>query len=210
MMTYYLIRGDQLISTLDAAAGNVVALPLLGGGDPMSLMNAEHASNLMANLGLGAPEALAALGVADLRSSTLSTIVLARNPVSVAVPTAIVPYHLLDIGDYSLWQCDGQQEDLLALHNQLYVLPPADTLGLLAVVSVFGTSFYDAAMRTATGMTVAQALERRNRIAVYLEGIGYPDTAALRAATTEGAQMVGIATAPGFSEAQLWNAMVEL
>jgi len=62
-MRYYVIRGDQIVSTLDCDAGDVVVLPRLGGGDAMSLLNEQHAQNLMNNLGLTASEALAALGI---------------------------------------------------------------------------------------------------------------------------------------------------
>jgi len=64
-------------------------------------------------------------------------------------------------------------------------------------------------VRTAAGLTVTQALSRRDRIADYLESLGYTDTATLRAATTEGAQLVGIAEVLGYTEAQLWAVMVD-
>jgi len=205
MTRYYLIRGEQIISTIDSDGGDVIALPLLGGGDAMSLLNEQHAHNLMANLSLTAAEALAALGVADLRDTMLKSVFVGCNPVSLSAGMAA--YHLIDIDDYALWQVDGQPDDLLALHAQLWGMVPAQTLGLLAVVQTFGDAFYPTAVRTATGMTVQQALARRDRLASYLESLSHTDTAALRAATDEDAQMIGVATALGYTEAQLWAAM---
>ena len=173
----------------------------------MSLLNEQHALNLMANLNLTAAQALAAMGLSDLRASMLKTVFVAPNPVSVDV-SGIAAYHLIDIGGFALWQCDGQQDDLLRLHTALWPRAPASTLGLLAVVQTFGTAFYPSAMRTATGMTTAEALARRNRVATYLESLGFMNTADLRAATTEHTQMLGIATALGYTAAQLWGKMV--
>lgn len=209
-MKYYLIRGNQIISTIDAADTDRIAMPLLGGGDAMSLMNEQHAQNLMTNLGLTASEALDALGVADLRSGIRKSVFIGSDPTAGSVDTTgLATYHLIDIGNYSLWQVDGQQEDLLSLHDQLWQMEPTESLGLLAVVNSFGSSFYDAAVRTATGMTVEQVLARRDRVASYLESLGYTDTDALRAATNEDTQIVGVVTALGYTETQLWNAMVE-
>ena len=69
-----------------------------------------------------------------------------------------------------------------------------------------GVSFYDKRVRIATDMTVQEALAGRNRIADYLDGLG-KDTTALRQATTEHQQVVGIADALGFAMSQLWGAM---
>ena len=210
MATYYLIRGNQIISELETAEtdATAIALPLIYADDaPLSLLNQQHAQALMANLGLTAQEALEALGLVDLRSTMLKTIFVGTYPPSSPVG-GLVGYKVRDVGDYALWQVDGQQEDLLALHQYLWTMPPTDTLGLLAVVQSFGDAFYLDAVRAATGMTVTAALERRDRIAAYLESLGYTDTAELRAATNEDAQMVGIATALGFSESQMWAAMV--
>ena len=209
MTTYYLIRDNQIVSTIDTAYGDVVAMPVLAGGDNMSLLNKWHALNLMANLNLTAAEALAALGIVDLTADTQSTVFLASaasvNGVDV---TGIVAYHLADVSDhYSLWQVCGQEADLLRLHAQLWEMEPEQLLGLLAVVQEYGVSFHDSAARIAVGMTAAQALARRDYIADYLEQLGHADTDALRAATTEGAQVVGIATALGYTEAQLWGAI---
>jgi len=208
MATYYLIRGTQIVATVETTAG-LVCMPILGGGDAMSLINQAHAQNLMSNLDLSASEALAALGVADLREDMIQTIFVGPQPSSAEAVRGIVAYHLIDVGDYALWQCDGQQSDLLALHNTLYAMAPASTFGLLAVVQTFGTLFFPSAVRTATGMTVQQALARRNRIADYLESLGYADTAALRAATNEHAQIFGIVTALGHTAEQLWAVMTE-
>lgn len=210
MATYYLIRGDQIIATIDAGDVDRIALPLLGGGDDMSLFNEQHAQNLMANLNLTPAEALSALGVADLRDTVQKAVfVSSQQAVQSADLTGLVPYHLVDIDDtYSLWQVDGQQSDLLALHNVLWQATPVETLGLLAVVQTFGSAFYAAAVRTATGMTAQQALQRRDRIAAYLESNGYADTGALRAATNEHQQMAGIVTALGYTMANLWQQMV--
>jgi len=205
-MRYYLIRGDQVVATIEDG-GNVICLPRLGGGDPLSLLNEQHALNLMRNLNLTAAQALAALGLADLRTSMLKTVFVAPNPVSVDV-AGIIPYHLLDIGAFSLWQCDGQQDDLLRIHNALWTRAPTGTLGLLAVVQTFGNAFYPSAVRTATGMSVQQALARRDRVASYLESQGFGNTAALRTATNEHDQMLGIVTALGYTAAQLWGKMV--
>ena len=210
MAKYYLIRGNQIVNEINTAYGDVIAIPALAGGDNMSLLNKWHADNLSYNLGLTAVEALAALGIVDLTADTQSTVFLASaasvNGVDV---TGIVAYHLADVSDsYSLWQVCGQQADLLELHAQLWELAPAETLGLLSVVQSYGVSFYDAAVRTAAGLTVTQALARRDRIAAYLESLGHTNTAALRAATTEHAQMLGIAEALGHTRAQLWAAIV--
>ena len=205
MTRYYLVRGEQIISTIDSDGGDVIALPLLAGGDAMSLLNEGHAINLMSNLGLSAVEALAALGVADLRDTMLKTVFVGSNPVSLSAGMAA--YHLIDIGDYALWQVDGQQEDLLALHARLWEMAPALTMGLLAVVQTFGSTFYPTAVRTATGMTAQQSLARRDRIAAYLESLGYSNTAALRAAMDEHTRVLGVVTALGYTVAQLWAAM---
>ena len=176
----------------------------------MSLMNEVHAQNLMGNLSLTAAEALAAMGISDLRTSMLSSVFIASavslNGLDV---TGLSGYRLVDISSaYSLWQVCGQQDDLLALHTQLWAMAPTEALGLLAVVRVYGATFYEAAVRTAVGMTGVQAIARRDKIAAYLESLGHTNTAALRAATNEGEQVVGIAEALGYTEAQLWAAMV--
>jgi len=208
MATFYLIRGNQIVAELEADSTDVIglSLPLFGGGDAVSMLNAAHAQALMNNLGLSAAGALAALGLVDLRSTMLKSIVVGSDPTSVNAP-GVIAYRLIDIGDYSIWQCDGQQDDLLALHYEMWAKAPEQVLGLLAVVQTFGEQFYTTAVRSATGMTATQALARRDRIASYLESLGYSNTTALRAATDEHAQMVGIAAALGYTEAQLWGAI---
>jgi len=211
MPRHFLIRGDQVVTVIDSDITDTIALPLLGCGDAMSLMCEGHALNLMANLNMTAPEALAALGLADLRAGVLSTVVIASQAaVNGAYVTGLAAYHLADISaTYSLWQVCGQQDDLLRLHAQFWALAPTECLGLLAVVQSYGVTFYDVAVRTAAGLTVTQATERRDYVADYMESLGYTDTATLRAATTEHAQMVGITEALGYTEAQLWAAMAD-
>lgn len=210
MAVYYLIRGSQIVAELQTSLGDAtaLALPLIYSDDtPLSLLNAAHAQALMANLGLTAQQALAALGLTDLRSTMLKTIAVGKDPASLPV-SGLAVYGLINIGEYTLWQVDGQQSDLLALHQQSWTAPPGETLGLLAVVQAFGSTFYPSAVRAATGMTIAQALARRDRVATYLESLGFTNTAALRAATTEHTQMLGIVTALGYTAAQMWQRMV--
>ena len=208
MAQFYLIRGNQIVADIKTSAGDVTALPLIYSGDaPLSLLNVEHAQALMASQGWTAVEALAALGLADLRGSMLKTVVVGNDPVSSPV-AGLVAYRLVNIDDYALWQVDGQQEDLLALHAEMWAASPTETLGLLAVVQSFGASFYPSAVRAATGMTTQAALARRDRLADYLESLGHTETTALRAGTDEDEQTLGVVTALGHTEAQLWAAMV--
>ena len=212
MATYYLIHNDQLINEfdMDDTAVTGLSLSLLGGGETISLMNAQHAQNLMTNLSLTPAEALAALGIVDMRSSVVKTVFVGPDPAgSSHIVGGLVAYPLITIGDYGLWQVDGIPDDLLRLHALLWQMEPAQTIGMLAVVQVFGDRFYDSAVRTYAGMTIAQVLARRDQIAAYLESLGHTNTAALRTATTEDAQMVGIVTALGYTEAQMWEAMVD-
>ena len=207
MTRYFIIRNDNLVGTIDADAGDVVALPLFRSGEAMSLMNEQHALNLMANLSLTAPQVLAAMGLSDQRADIVKTVFVSPQIVTLTTVIDGPVYHLVDIGAYSLWQVDAKAANLIALHTELWAKAPASTLGMLAVVQSFGTSFFPSAMRTAVGMTVAQALARRDRIATYLESLG-KDATALRAATNEHTQMAGIVTALGYTMAQLWAAMV--
>ena len=206
-MRYYVIRGDQIVATLDTDLGDVVAFPVLHSADAMSLMDSRHAANLMTNLSLTASQALAALGVSDLRNSVVKAIFLSANPVSLRTPLQGAVYRLLDIGAYTLWQVDAQAENILAFHAELYGMSPLKTLGALAVVQTFGSAFYPSAVMTYAGMTAAEALARRDRIASYLDSLG-KSSVALRAATTEHAQVLAIAAAMGYTSAQLWAAMV--
>ena len=113
---------------------------------------------------------------------------------------------LVDMGDYRLWSVSAEVDTLRELHAELWAMTPAGTLGALAVVQEFGVSFWPDKVRTATGMTAAQALARRNRIANYLDGLGH-DTTLLRTAVDEEAQLAGIATALGATMDLLWRAM---
>lgn len=207
MPKYYLIKNNLLLDVIDSDNGHVAALPLLQLGDSMSLLNETHASNLMANLNLTAAQALAALGISDSRASLIQTVFVAPQIVSLKTNIEGAAYKLVDIGAFSLYQVNSNQANLLALHNELWSMSPAQTLGLLAVVQVFGTSFYASAARTATGMTLAQAAARHDLIVSYLQSIGKTNTAALSAATDEQAQINGIVTALGYTMAQLWAAM---
>ena len=206
-MRYYLIRGDTIVSMIDTSAGDVVALPLVRVGIAMSLLSEQHALNLMANLSLTREQALAALGLMDVTASALSTVFVAPNPVSLHIPLEAAVYHLLDVGDYALWQVVGQLDHLIALHKELYAMAPAGTLGALAVVQKDGVAFSADAVATVTGQTAQERIERRDRVADYLDSLG-GDTTVLRAATDEHAQMEGIMTALGYTMQQLWDAMV--
>jgi len=209
MTTYYLIHNDNLVGTIEADTPGFVALGLLRTTEAMSLMDSRHVDNLMTNLSLTPAEALAALGIVDTRASAIKALLVAPQIVSLQTVVDGPAYKLADVGAYSIYQVDAAQANLLAIHNELYAMSPASTLGLLAVVSVFGTSFYPSAVRTAIGQTAAQAIARRDRIAAYLESIGKTNTTALRAATDEGAQIAGIATALGVDMSAVWAAMVE-
>ena len=207
MTQYYVIRGDNIVATIDTTGG-FLAFPLLHDNEAMSLMDSRHAANLMANLSFTAPQALAALGIADLRATTVKAVFVAPTAiVGLRTQLAGAIYHLVDFGAYSLWQVDAQADNIIALHNELYAMTPAATLGALAVVQTFGSTFYPTAVMTAVGMSAAQALARRNRIATYLDSLGKSSTA-LRAATTEHTQMLAVVTALGYTTAQLWAAMV--
>ncbi len=209
MTQYYVIRNDQLVATMDVDAGDVLAFPVLHGADAMSLMDSRHANNLMMNLSVSAGQALAVLGISDLRANVVKAVFVAGTGI-VGLQTALAGaiYKLVDFGVYTLWQIDAQADTILALHNELYAMPPAKTLGALAVVQTFGTAFYPSAMMTYTGMSTADALARRNRVAVYLESLG-KNAMALRAATTEHSQMLAIVAALGYTAMQLWDKMVE-
>jgi len=207
MTISYLIRDNALVANVETSEGDITALPLLASG-VMSLMSEVHAQNLMTNLNLTAEEALAALGIVDHRGATRKAVVIGPD-VSGGYPWPV--YKLINISDdYALYEVDANDDALLALHATLWQMEPAQSLGLLAVVETFGVSFYDSLVRTATGMTVAEALARRDRIADYLELQGYSNTTALRAATTEHEQMAGIVIALGHTMVQLWGAMVDV
>ena len=83
---------------------------------------------------------------------------------------------------------------------------PAGTFGVLAVASARSNVFLPAAVRYHTGMSGAEALTRRDRIASYLDTLGC-NTTELRAALDEQAQMQGIVHALGYEMSQLWHVM---
>jgi len=114
---------------------------------------------------------------------------------------------LIAIGDYWLYELCSDEDELMRVHNTLYDLDPASTFGLLGAVNVYGTSFYDTAVMDTFDHPASELIARRNRIATYLEGLEFSNTTALRAATTEHAQVSGIVTALGYSMPVLWNAM---
>lgn len=205
MTVYYLIRNNQIVTTIEADIADRVVFPVFGGGDAMSLLNKLHADNLMANLSLTAEQALDALGISDLRASEQKTIFIARSVQASGVGLAV--YKLIEIGEYAVFQVNGQAEDLLSAHDYLWTQEPAQTLGMLAVVNVFGASFYDAAVRSATGMTNLQAAARRDRLVTFLNSQGFANTATLAAATTEHQLIVGLVEALGYTITQLWGAM---
>lgn len=210
MTIYYLIRGSQLVGTIDGSEIGRISFPPMAGDDAMSLLNAQHAQNLMDNLALTPEQALAALGIADLREAVHTCVALASTEmVQRADVTGLVTQHLADIDAvYSLWQVDGQTEDLMRLHASLWSAEPLETLGVLAVVETWGEAFGAEVVRVSTGMTLVQAAARRDRIADYLQSAGRNVTQ-LRAATTEHALVLGIVAAPGYSAAQLWSVMVQ-
>jgi hypothetical protein len=115
---------------------------------------------------------------------------------------------LANVGQYAIWAAWAEVDTLLSLHNTLWGMNPQQTLGVLAVVETKNVSFYDHRVQTATGMSTAEVLARRDRIASYLGSLG-KDTTALRAATTEHAQVVGIVSALGYTMPNLWAAMVK-
>lgn len=147
-------------------------------------------------------------GIKTNLATLTKTIFVAPIIANLKTPIGGAATKLVDIGDYSIWQVDSNNANLLALHNELWGMSPVNTLGMLAVVNVFGTSFYPSAMRTAVGMDATAALARRNKIAGYLESLG-KNTTVLRVATNEGTQVAGIAEALGVSMAAVWAKMVE-
>ena len=199
---YYLIRGNDLIADL-TAEGAITALPLLQGGLEMSLINGAHVQALATHFGVSLSDIADAMGLTDLRGSLISTVFLSRD-LGGQVPYPA--YYIAQIGNYALYQVLTTIEEVLELHNTLYAQSPASMLGALAKVDVYGTSFATAAVRNATGMSAAEALARRDRIADYLDTLG-KSTVALRLATDENTQMLAIATALGID---IWAELVNL
>ena len=136
------------------------------------------------------------------------TVVLAPQGVSgITAPMPGNYWKLVDVGeDASLWCVDAPASVLLALHQELWGMNPAGTFGVLAVASARSNVFLPAAVRHHAGMSGAEALARRDRIANYLDSLG-KDTTQLRAATDEQKQMEGITVALGHTMTQLWKAM---
>lgn len=199
---YYLIRGDDLIADL-TAEGAITALPLLQGGLEMSLINGTHVQALATHFNVSLSDIADAMGLTDLRGDLISTVFLSHD-LGGQVPYPA--YYIAPIGDYALYQVLTTAEEVLELHNILYAQSPASTLGALAKVDVYGTSFALTAVRAATGMSAFEALARRDRIADYLDTLG-KSTVALRAATNEDTQMLAIATALGID---IWAGLVNL
>ena len=144
----------------------------------------------------------------DKQPEARSVLTVVLAPQDVTGITAPIPGQyrkLIDIGSRAaLWAVDAPASVLLDLHAELWGLAPAQTFGVLAVASALDDVFLPAAVRYHTGMTIPEALARRDRIADYLDSIGC-DTALLRAAATEHAQMEGIVVALEHTMAQLWQ-----
>ena len=136
------------------------------------------------------------------------TVVLAPQDVGgITAPMHGEYWKLVDVGEHaSLWCVDAPASVLLALHQELWAMNPTGTFGVLAVASARSNVFLPAAVRHHTGMSGAEALARRNRIADYLDDLGM-DTTELRAAMDEQAQMVGIVHALSYEMSQLWHVM---
>ena len=207
-MRYYMLIGNRLVGVIDEVSAGTIALPLIRTGEAMSLMNEVHVNALMNNLELSADGALTALGLRDERGTIVQAVFVAPQMTGITTRVDGSFYKLLDIGDFGLWQVNAPIANLLEIHAELWAMSPTQTLGALAVVATFGTSFGTTSVRTATGKTSAQALARRNRIADYLDSLGH-DTTALRAATNENTQMAAIVEALGYTTTQMWEAMVE-
>lgn len=114
---------------------------------------------------------------------------------------------LVRVGDYNLWRANAPVETLVSLHEELWAMAPTETLGILAAVGKLGESFLPWAVVNNTTMTQREAAARRDRIATYLEGLGYEDTQDLKAASDEHELIAGIATALGYAMSQVWAAM---
>jgi len=136
------------------------------------------------------------------------TVVLAPQDVSgITAPMPASYWKLVDVGEHaSLWAVDAPPNVLLDLHEELWAMTPAGTFGVLAVASARSNVFLPAAVRHHTGMSGAEALARRDRIADYLDGLEM-DTTELRGALDEQEQMEGIVAALGFQMSDLWDAM---
>jgi len=67
MAVYYLIRGNAIISEIDAEDVAVVALPLIGGANKMSLINRAHILYIMNKFNRTAAQIIDDLGLVDER-----------------------------------------------------------------------------------------------------------------------------------------------
>lgn len=118
-------------------------------------------------------------------------------------------WKLIDIGAHaSLWEIYSDEINLIQIHTVLYeTMVPENIWGLLGVVNVYGTSFYPSAVMDTFDHPAAELLARRDRIAAYLESLGYEATSFLRSADTEHKQIRGIVEALGYTITQLWSMM---
>ena len=207
MTKYYLISGDNYVGEIDAGQTGLTALPLLNGANAMSLIAETYINRLMTNLSLTPAQVLTAMGLGNMPIAPIDTIFVAPQIVSLHTQINGAAYKIASIGSYNLYQVVTDQANAIALHQELWAMAPVNTLGCLAVVQTFGTSFYPTAMQTAAGLTPAQELTRRDTIATYLDSLG-KNTVALRAATDENTQMQAIVVALGYTMAQCWGAMV--
>ena len=72
MTEYSLIKGDEVISTIDLSDKDLLAVPLLNGEDGMSLISERHIKNLMDRLKLTKAEVLEMMGITDKRTTEVT------------------------------------------------------------------------------------------------------------------------------------------
>lgn len=137
------------------------------------------------------------------------TLVLARSVYEDVRYSPVAVKRLIVLGDFALWQVDDYHDRLIRLHNRLWDLPPIESLGMLGAVQTFGVSFFSWAVTNACDLSTSALVARRDRVADWLESLGYSDTTELRAATDEHEQIAGIVDALGYTMNQLWGAMIE-
>jgi len=214
MATYYVIRTENngmgyIVATLTTKPGEITYLPIVRDTVEyaISVMDDRHVKALMDNLELTPSEALAALSLADVSVASQQAIVIAPEGIGELSQTIEGSYHvMLTIGDYRVWQVTAPVDNLILLHNVLWAMSPAETLGAVGIVQTFGNTFYPAVVKNALNWDNATWLARRNLIATYISNHG-GDGAAVSAATTEDALCKGIATGMGYTVSQLWAAM---
>lgn len=209
MTTYYLIKGNSLLSEFDTDAGDVVALPLVD-GSTMSLLDQSHVQTMKSNLELTNQEVLDAFGWQDHRGDNIKTVFVSRDITSLSTPVEGAIYKLFDIEtNYALWEVDSNQDNVIAIHNELYTtLTPNNLFGIMGIVDVFGVSFQNRGGANLVGLSIPDALARRDLMVSYLNNRGYSNTTRLETATTEGEFIFGFVEALGYSEQDLWDAMV--